>query len=1009
MNPPSRKSDRSNNSLRLTKNISRTLPKSGQSVARTPMRSPFLKREPFWKKYNPLKRRRFVFTWKKLFLWLLGCFIIFTIGVSSVFAYYVRDLPNPKKLENRPIIQSTEIFDRNGKSLYSIHGEENRTVVKGTDINPFIKEATVAVEDSDFYGHHGISFKGLARAILGHIPFAKRFFPATELTGGGSTITQQYIKNALLTRDATLTRKLKEAILAVEVEQIYSKDEILTGYLNQIPYGSNAYGVEAASRTYFNKSSSLLTLSEAATLAAIPQAPTYYSPYGTHLDDLFVRKNYILDRMVAVKFITATQAAQAKKDAPTPQTPTFRQQNDLLAPHFVFYVRQKLLDMMDPDPAIAEQKLDQAGYKVTTSLDIPTQQLAQGIISDMGAAAVKRYNATNASLSAVDPKTGEILAMVGSIDYNTSKSGNTNFANAKLQPGSSFKPFVYATAFGPKYKYSPGSITYDLVTNFGGSSKSNEYIPKDYNGSCEFCGPVTNREALDSSLNVSAVKNLYLAGITESIATAHAMGLTTLQNDPNNYGLSIVLGSGEVRPVEMAGAYGAFANGGMLKPLTSILKIEKDGAIVKDFTSGAATKALEPEVAYEMSNVLSDNAARTKIFGANNSLTLRDRPVAAKTGTTDNFRDTWTIGFTPSISVAVWVGNNDPNKSMVKGADGSYVAAPIWNKFMSSYLKGKPVEQFARPSTVKDVQIDKLSGKLPTDQTPDNDKITDIMAPWQIPGPNEKDNVHVTVGIDQASGKLATDLTPPDQIVKKTFFNIHSEVPTNPNWENPVQEWARANGGGTQPPTDKDDIHVDANKPTVSIVAPVDGTKVNATFNIQAEVGGAKDITKLEFFLDNVSIAALTTAPWTTTYDANSLASGSHVIQAQVTNSVGLTQKSQVTVTTASASTSVAPGPVSGVSAIPGSHVTLKPIQLSWTNPANTDLATANIYQSLSNDPSELGTKVKAVPATPGGPDSADIDTASLASGKTYYYTIRPVNAGGQENQSTLKISVLVL
>lgn len=962
-----KKPRRFGNPLNLHDQSRRSLPKSSNQVTSG-------KGQPFFKR--PFRGRRFKFTWKKFFISLGVIFGVLVLSATAVFAYFVRELPNPKKIQNRTIVQSTQIVDRTGKPLYNIYGEENRTVVKNEDISENIKKATVAVEDDTFYQNHGFNIKGIVRAALVHFGLLRN-----REGGGGSSITQQYVKNALRNDEYSLTRKIKELILAIEVEQLYSKDEILTGYLNEIPYGGGAYGIEAASQLYFGKSANELTVSEAATLAAIPQLPTYYSPYGNHLDDLFTRKDYILDRMAENSFITQAEADEAKTAAPSLDNPAFKRSANLVAPHFVFYVREKLIESLDPDPQVAEKMLDEGGFKVTTSLDLDTQNMAQQIVSEMGPDTIKKYGATNASLTAVDPKTGEILAMVGSIDYENSKSGNTNYANALLQPGSSFKPIVYATAFGPKYKYAPGTITYDVATDFGA------YKPNNYDGS--FHGAITNRQALAGSLNIPAVKNLALAGVKDSIDTAKALGVTTLNRDPGDYGLSLVLGSGEVRPVEMAGAYAGFANGGMYNALRPILKIEKDNEVVQDFTTTEAKKAVEPEVAYEISNILSDNNARSYVFGTRNNLTLPDRPVAAKSGTTENNRDAWTIGYTPSISVAVWVGNNEPNKTMVKGADGSYVAAPIWNKFMRQYLTGKPVEQFTRPESIKEMTVDKLSGKLPTDQSPTNERVTDIFAPWQVP--KENDDIHVKVRVVKGTNKLATDLTPPDMVEERIYFTIHSEQPDKPNWEQPVQAWARGVYGDRvgSPPKESDDIYVEGNRPGLSFVSPASGAKVSGTFTIEVAPSGTRPISQVEFFINNVSVGKATSAPWSISYDASNLPAGTQTLQATVTNDLGLTKTDQITITTDKDNSP--PGNVSNPVGSNG-KAGVTPIRLTWNNPSSAKLASVYIYQST--DINTPGDRVKVVPAQPGTIGTADLTPPA---GK-YYYTFRTVDTNGNQS-----------
>ena len=925
------------------------------------------------------------FSWRKFFIVLGGFVAVLVLGIAITFAIVVRDLPNPHQLSAAPD-QSTKLLDRNGKLLYSFYGDQNRTLLTSDQISPNIKQATVALEDATFYQNPGFALKGIARAVFCRISH-------TCVAGGGSTITQQYVKNALLTQDQTLSRKIKDLFLAVETEQVYTKDEILTGYLNTISYGGSVYGIEAASQMYFGKSAKDLTLAEAATLASIPQRPAYYSPYGSHLDGLFRRKDYTLDRMAEVGYITQDQANAAKNEAPNLANPDFSQRSNLLAPHFVFYVRQQLLDFVQAqnnvDAQTAENLLDTSGYVVTTSLDLDTQKLAESIMADMGPSTVKTWGASNAALTSVDPNNGQILAMVGSIDYGTSKSGNTNFANALLQPGSSFKPIVYATSFDKTTKMSPASVLYDLQTDFGGG-----YTPQNYNG--KFNGPVTVRTALAGSLNIPAVKTLGIVGVPAALDTAKRLGITSL-NDTANYGLSLVLGAGEVRPVELANAYASFENGGKHYNLTPILNIKKDGKLVKDFTTDQPTQALEPDIAAEITSILSDNNARSFVFGTHSALTMSDRPVAAKSGTTQSNRDAWTVGYTPQIVTAVWVGNNEANKTMNKGADGSVVAAPIWNRFMREYLKGKPVVNFTVPDDLKTITVDRLSGKLPTDQSPQDQRITDIFASWQIPTAN--DDVHVLVKIDKTTGALATDLTPAEDIVQQFYIKIHSEKPDNPNWENPVQAWAAANGGGPPPPSATDTVHVEANRPTISITNPTANSTLTGTFNLSANPGGPAPITKVEFFINNVSVGSRTEAPWTIQYDSSSLPPGTQIVTATATNNLGLTRSDQVTVNKPGSDTT-APAAVTSVKV---SKTGGRSVHITWENPSDSDLASVNIYQSTSSG--VLGARAQNVSATPGTAGQVDLSNLPLG---TIYFTLRPVDTTGNENASGDQTSFLV-
>lgn len=924
----------------------------------TPLAKRLADKRRIFKKLPWPTRSTFVFTWRKFFI-VMGSFLaVFILGIAITFAVVVRELPNPKQLSNRPIDQSTKIVDRNGNLIYNFFGDQNRTLLTADQISDNIKDATVALEDATFYEHSGFALKGISRAVVCRVT-------KSCVAGGGSTITQQYVKLALLNDTSqTLTRKIKDLFLAIEVEQVYSKEEILTGYLNEISYGGNIYGIEAASQSYFGKTAKDLSLAEAATLASIPQRPAYYSPYGSHLDALFARKDYTLDRMASVGMITQEEADAAKKEAPNVENPNFTKKQGLIAPHFAFYVRQQLLAFMEGDSQQAELKLDTAGYTVTTSLDLETQKLAESIVTDMGPAVVKDWGASNAALTAVDPKTGEVIAMVGSIDYTDSKSGNTNFANALLQPGSSFKPIVYATAFDKDHKHSPASITYDLQTDFGGG-----YIPQNYNG--KFNGPVTNRNALAQSLNIPAVKNLALVGVSDAIATAEKLGISSLTAKPGDYGLSLVLGAGEVRPVEMANAYGAFSNGGIHHDLRPILKIEKDGKVIKDFTQDEGTQVIEPQVAYQITSILSDNNARTPVFGSKSKLTLADRPVAAKSGTTNSNRDGWTVGFTPQISVAVWVGNNEAGKTMKKGADGSVVAAPIWNRFMREYLKGKPVEQFARPDGLTELTVDKLSGKLPNDQSPPDQRITDIFAEWQIP--KESDDVHIKVQIDKTTGKLATALTPADNIETRYYIRVHSEMPDNPNWEGPVQAWAQQNGASDKPPTETDDVHTEANRPTIKITTPKANSTAGDPITISVDAGGNSPITKVEFFINNVSIGVRTEAPWNISYPSGSLPSGSQVITATATNQLGLTRSDEVTIIK-SGSDTTPPGAVSNVNITKTGG---RSVHITWSNPNDADLAGVNVYMSIAAN--TLGNSVGS------GILSGTLDVSNLPIGIVYF------------------------
>jgi 1A family penicillin-binding protein len=629
---------------------------------------------------NALKKPKKRWFWRflKLALWASVVFLLFAIGV---FAYYAKDLPSPTKLNSRQVVESTKIYDRTGEHmLYEIHGEEKRTSISLDQMSDIVRAATISGEDQTFYQHHGIQFKAVARAAIYDIL-------GRSASQGGSTITQQLIKNTVLTNEKTFTRKVKEVILSVELEQKFSKDEILEMYLNEIPYGSNAYGIQAASQTFFGKDAKDLKLAESALLAGLPKAPTYYSPYSTHQDELKYRQEYILEQMEKLGYISADEAREAKAVDVLAEIRPF--QENISAPHFVMYVKEQLVNQY------GEQQVEEGGMKVYTTLDWDKQQAAEEAVKKGVATNVSKYKASNAALVAIDPKTGQILAMVGSRDYfDKAIDGNVNVAIRPRQPGSSFKPYVYATAF--KKGYTPDTIVFDTETNFG--TKDQPYTPMDYDG--KFRGPVRMKEALAQSLNIPAVKTLYLAGVNNAINTAKSMGITTI-NDPSRVGLSLVLGGGEVTLLDHVNAFGTFATAGVRHDKTAILKIiDGQGKALQEYKSSSGERVLDTEVCAQIDSILSDNKLRAPIFGSNTPLRFDDRPVAAKTGTTNEWRDAWTVGYTPGLVAGVWAGNNN-NSPMAQGADGVYTAAPIWRDFMNRALANSAIEKFPDAPNVK--------------------------------------------------------------------------------------------------------------------------------------------------------------------------------------------------------------------------------------------------------------------------------------------------------------------
>lgn len=602
------------------------------------------------------------------------------------------DIPDLSSFEERRILQSTKIYDRTGEIvLYDLHQDVRRTIVSYEKISRHLKNATVAIEDDTFFEHAGVRPLAILRAVLANLQGNKL------LSGqGGSTITQQVVKNSLLERDKTVTRKVKEMILAIRLEQVLSKEEILSHYLNESPYGGTIYGVEEASQSFFGKTSTDVTLGEAAYLASLPQLPTYYSPYGTHRDDLEKRKNLVLDRMFLNNFITAEERDGAKAELVEfrPQIST-----GIKAPHFVFYVREYLAKKY------GEELLAERGLRVITSLDWELQEAAEKIVNEKALTNEKTFNAENGAIVATDPQTGQILVMVGSRDYfDETIDGNFNIALADRQPGSAFKPFVYAAAL--KKGYTPETVVFDLKTQFSTAcppdnqtSEGACYSPNNYDG--KFRGPVSLRNALAQSLNVPAVKTLYLAGMRDSLKLARDLGITTLR-DPDRYGLTLVLGGGEVKLLEMVGAYGVFANEGVRNELASILRVEdNEGVILEEFETNPK-QVIDRDVTLQISDILSDNVARTPLYGPNSMLYIPGRDVAAKTGTTNDKRDAWIIGYTPNLAVGAWAGNND-NRSM--NEISGLIVAPMWRAFMDIALETRPEEQFNEaPSTPDDIK-----------------------------------------------------------------------------------------------------------------------------------------------------------------------------------------------------------------------------------------------------------------------------------------------------------------
>ncbi len=790
---------------------------------------------------------------------LLGLIALF----GAIILFYIATVPLPdiSNFDKRVISQSTKVYDRTGKVLlYDNHNTIRRTVVPLDQINPLIGKAAISIEDDQFYAHHGVRIKSLIRAFYSTI-----FKGHTQ---GGSTLTQQIVKNTLLTKDKTISRKIKEMIIAIRLEQKLSKDELLEIYLNEAPYSGNVYGVEEASLVYFKKHAKDVTLKEAAYLASIPQAPTHYDPNGPNRAELDGRADYVLKRMNEFGYITYDEYQNALKEQVVFVS---KAQSAIKAPHFVFYIRDYL------EEKYGKEMVDKEGLKVISTLDFELQSYAEDEALKEALKNEKEYGGKNIALVAIDPKNGQILSMIGSRDFfDKNIDGQVNVAISPRQPGSSFKPFAYATAF--KKGFRPETVLFDIFTEFNANCSPSGggkgcYSPENFDG--KFKGPMALRNALAESRNIPAVKILYLAGVDETIATARAMGVTGLTNS-KNYGLSLVLGAGEVKLLDMVSAYSTFATNGIHHEATGILRVEdRSGKVLEEYKEDSGNQVLPDYVASAISQILSDDGLRAPTFGRGSSLFVPGYSVAVKTGTTNSNRDAWIVGYNPRIAVGVWSGNND-NTVMKKG--GAQVSGPLFNKVMLKYLSTGPDEPFSI---------------IPF---PDQGGSPVLRGLWQ-----GGENFY----IDSISGGLATDFTPPAAMVEKVITNVHTILywidkdnplgpsPKNPtkdpqfaNWEAGIQSWWRNNGGPivtkNNIPGYYDNIHTSL----INVPVQVQGIspdqelleKTKTEIAILADINTTK---KIDVYVDSKKITTLNSSPWVYTLDTEklNLQNGAHLLK----------------------------------------------------------------------------------------------------------------------------------
>ena len=766
--------------------------------------------------------------------------IVLILGTGILFAWYARDLPRPDTVQRTNGL-STVILDRNGETLYDIYQNQNRLPVAFADIPDYLKQATISIEDKNFYKHQGFDATGILRSILNII----------TLRGveGGSTLTQQLVKNVLLTNERTLPRKIKEAILAIQIEKKYTKDEILQMYLNEAPYGGTAVGVESAAEYYFGKPVKNLDLIECAILAGLPQSPSVYSPFTGQPKAYVWRTTQVLRRMTEDGYITSGQETQANKQLDTIQFA--EDTGGLKAPHFVAYVKDQLVEKF------GSTIVEGGGLKVTTTLDWQLQEKAQEIVKQEVAKA-KVLKVSNGAAVVMNPKTGEILAMIGSKDYSATDSGGYKFNVATQglrQPGSSIKPFTYATAF--KKGYTPSTLLMDVDTKYpSGDTTKPEYEPKNYDG--KFRGPMQLRYALGNSINTIAVKVSALVGVKDALQTAYDMGISSLQPTQDNLsrlGLSMTLGGGEVTLLDLTSAYGVFANAGARVPPVSILKVEDaKGDVLYQYNPIPPQQVLPADVAYLISDVLSDNDARKDEFGPRSSLYVPGFTVAAKTGTTDDKRDNWTIGYTPSVVVGTWVGNNDNtpmNQALASGITG---AAPIWNRIMLEALKGRKDEPFVRPSDIVEMDIDAYGGGLPVSGQPTRKerfiKGTEPTGPstiYQNIKVSRKDGSKLANTIELAKGEYDSK----QYIVFKESDPVSGDGKNR--WQDAIDAWVNGQSDSKFHPP-KDTYSGDSSI-YVGIKNPTDSTRVN-TNDVQIQITAASqgNITKIELYVDGSKV-----------------------------------------------------------------------------------------------------------------------------------------------------------
>ena len=817
-----------------------------------------------------VRSKRFWYRFFIVFLVFFGVSLVFTIGL---FAWYSKDLPSPTKVVRRDGFAS-RIYDRNGELLYDLYHDQKRQPVAMDDIPEALKQATVAVEDKDFYKHSGFDPLAPFRII-------KNLFYFHKLTGG-STLTQQLVKNVLLTSEVSITRKIKEFILAVQIESKYSKDDILLMYLNEAPYGGTSWGVGTASEQYFGKPVKTLNLAESAILAGLPQRPNVFSPFSSTPTAYVGRTEHVLNRMVEDGYISVETKEKTMEEVKGYSF--YENSSSFMAPHFVFWIKDLLSEKYGEDVA------EGGGLQVTTTLDLNLQNKVQQIVSDQIDKS-ESLGISNGAAIVIDPQNGQVLAMVGSRDYNSDKTqGNFNVVTQGLrQPGSAIKPITYL--MGIRKGYSAASLFMDTPVTFPGGIGQKDYSPQNYTGT--FNGPMSLRNALGNSINTIAVKVLARVGVSNMLQQAYDMGISTFEPTTENmkrFGLAVTLGGAEVKMIDLATAYGSFANGGNRIDPVGILKVEdKDGRVLEEYKYVAGKKVMSPQEAFIISNILSDNAARSLTFGAVNSLIIPNYQVAVKTGTTNDKKDNWTIGWTPIFLASVWVGNND-NTPMGKVASGVSGAAPIWRQIMLYGLPLREKQDFPIPDKIVNISVDKISGygvhdgfESKTEYFIDGTQ-TNISDPIHLKLKVCRDKVGLATPEDVANGNFD----------EKEYLNFKEEDPISSDgrnrWQEGIDAWInqQSNKDIYFPPESycRSDGAVGVN-----FDEPGDRSKQGNEVNIKIGTSSLKKITEVKLWVDGSEVKTWNERPFEGVFN---LSDGPHTLKARATDKDGASNEREI-------------------------------------------------------------------------------------------------------------------